>query len=135
MQLYNEQIFDLLATDGSNVAGAGARRVMIRWTRDAGVTLPDAQAPDCATSADALRHLANGGRRRATAETRANLRSSRSHAIFSLHLHVKRVDATSGSIVHTTRSSKLQFIDLAGSERFDAGAANARIKVRKCAMS
>jgi chromosome segregation ATPase len=65
---------------------------------------------------EALQILEDGVKRRATAETKQNLQSSRSHAIISFHLFLGEQPL-----------SNITFFDLAGSERFSLDEQNSAI--------
>ncbi|KDR08130.1 Kinesin-like protein KIF21A, partial [Zootermopsis nevadensis] len=90
---------------------------------------------------DALQCLRMGALSRTTASTQMNSQSSRSHAIFTLHIKqqwmvkVENVDdgdcvvATDPSSEFETLSAKFHFVDLAGSERLKrTGATGERAK-------
>ena len=64
--------------------------------------------------ADALKLLQRGGKQRRVAATRSNDVSSRSHAVFSVHIVSTSTDAADGAV---ERTSRLHLVDLAGSER------------------
>nr|CCD17440.1 unnamed protein product [Trypanosoma congolense IL3000] len=62
-------------------------------------------------------HLNVGMRERATAETRMNERSSRSHALLQLNITRVSVVREEGAVITNTRMCKVSLVDLAGSER------------------
>ncbi|KEG12296.1 putative kinesin [Trypanosoma grayi] len=64
-----------------------------------------------------MRQLIGGMRERATAETRMNEYSSRSHAILQLHITRVAVVREETAVVTKTRVCKVNMVDLAGSER------------------
>ncbi|RNF20245.1 putative kinesin [Trypanosoma cruzi] len=64
-----------------------------------------------------MKQLMSGLRERATAETRMNEYSSRSHAILQLHITRVAVVREEAAVVTKTRVCKVNMVDLAGSER------------------
>ncbi|XP_022940572.1 kinesin-like protein KIN-14F [Cucurbita moschata] len=108
IEIYNEQVRDLLVSDGSN------RRLDIRNNSQlSGLNVPDASWVPVTCTQDVL-HLMNiGHNNRAIGATALNERSSRSHSVLIVHLLGK--DLVSGSIIRGC----LHLVDLAGSERVD----------------
>ncbi|KAJ8426590.1 hypothetical protein Cgig2_018058 [Carnegiea gigantea] len=101
MEIYNEQVRDLLATDD------------IRNSSQNGINVPDANRLPVTTTADVI-HLMNlGFKNRAVCSTAMNDRSSRSHSCMTVHVQGK--DLTSGA----TLRGCMHLVDLAGSERVD----------------
>ncbi|KAL9398343.1 hypothetical protein Peur_007304 [Populus x canadensis] len=107
VEIYNEQVRDLLAEDST------ATKYQIRsCTGDNGLSLPDAKMHSVKSTADVLNLMKLGEANRVVSSTALNNRSSRSHSILTVHVHGKDV---SGSTLH----SCLHLVDLAGSERVD----------------
>ncbi|CAH8357907.1 unnamed protein product [Eruca vesicaria subsp. sativa] len=107
LEIYNEQVRDLLATNGQT------SRLEIRNSSADGINVPDATLVPVSTTSDVI-HLMNlGQKNRAVSSTAMNDRSSRSHSC--LTVHVQGRDLTSGA---TLRGS-MHLVDLAGSERVD----------------
>lgn len=77
----------------------------------AGVVLVGVKELEVSTVEEMAQALANGSQARATAATGMNHRSSRSHAIFTIHVERKGADPAD-----VTRA-KMHLVDLAGSER------------------
>ncbi|KXJ16022.1 Kinesin-like protein KIF21B [Exaiptasia diaphana] len=85
---------------------------------------------------DTLNCLQQGALSRTTASTNMNTHSSRSHAIFTLHVKQQRVVKTSENVTQGTNNyeyemltAKFNFVDLAGSERLKrTGATGDRAK-------
>jgi kinesin family protein 4/21/27 len=106
IEIHKEEIRDLLrpksavtlrdAPDGGGVALVGAREKEVR------------------TIEEMAKALRDGSNARATAATGMNDRSSRSHAIFTIH--VETVSAGADAPGDVTRA-KMHLVDLAGSER------------------
>ncbi|CAD6263421.1 unnamed protein product [Miscanthus lutarioriparius] len=102
IEIYNEQVRDLLMTDeirnNSHVNG---------------LNIPDANIVPVKCAQDVLDLMKVGQRNRAVGSTALNERSSRSHSVLTVHVQGKEV--ISGS----TLRGCLHLVDLAGSERVD----------------
>ncbi|KAK9735676.1 hypothetical protein RND81_04G219100 [Saponaria officinalis] len=107
MEIYNEQVRDLLVTDGSN------KRLEIRNSSQTGINVPDATRLPVSTTTDVINLMNLGHKNRAVCSTAMNDRSSRSHSCMMVHVQGK--DLTSG----TTLRGCMHLVDLAGSERVD----------------
>ncbi|KAJ8749567.1 hypothetical protein K2173_026216 [Erythroxylum novogranatense] len=107
IEIYNEQVRDLLVTDGSN------RRLEIRNSSQNGLNVPDANLVAVSSTSDVIDLMNVGQRNRAVGATALNDRSSRSHSC--LTVHVQGIDMTSGTILRGC----MHLVDLAGSERVD----------------
>ncbi|XP_038689595.1 kinesin-like protein KIN-14L [Tripterygium wilfordii] len=107
VEIYNEQVRDLLAEDSSTP------KLEIRsCTSDNGFSLPDATIHSVKSTTDVLNLMKLGEVNRVVSSTAMNNRSSRSHSV--LTVHVQGEDTSGGSI-----RSRLHLVDLAGSERVD----------------
>ncbi|NWS46056.1 KI18B protein, partial [Probosciger aterrimus] len=111
-EVYNEQIYDLLEPKGP---------LAIREDPERGVVVQGLSFHQPASAEQLLEMLANGNKNRTQHPTDANAASSRSHAIFQIH--VKQQDCI-GSLTRGLKVGKMSLIDLAGSER--ASVANTR---------
>ncbi|KAI6692370.1 hypothetical protein NL676_020080 [Syzygium grande] len=107
IEIYNEQVRDLLVTDGQN------KRVEIRNSSQNGINVPDANLVSVSSSADVLNLMNLGNCNRAVGATALNDRSSRSHSCLTVHVQGKVL--TSGTILRGC----MHLVDLAGSERVD----------------
>ncbi|XP_043921457.1 kinesin-like protein KIF15 [Protopterus annectens] len=105
IEIYNEQIFDLLDS-----ASPG---LLLREKLTKGVFVVGANEPVINSAAEAYQVLSVGWRNRRVASTSMNRESSRSHAVFTVT--IESVDSNGGIVNH--RSSQLNLVDLAGSER------------------
>lgn len=107
VELYGGACYDLL---GPRVrrGGGGDGRLPIKYMGQEVVVA--STTVQCRTADEVMRCLVSGNRRRATAATDANERSSRSHAL--LRLHVEKKD----TIRKNKTTALLQLVDLAGSE-------------------
>ncbi|RDB21393.1 Kinesin-like protein bimC [Hypsizygus marmoreus] len=141
IELYNEELRDLLANDLSAPMGTtqpmglavkdstkvvdnglkifddtNKRGVMIQGLEE--ITVKDSQA--------ALALLTKGSHRRQIAATKFNDHSSRSHSVFSITVHVKEPSLVGEDLL---KVGKLNLVDLAGSENIGrSGAENKRAR-------
>uniref|UniRef100_A0A663F1Y7 Kinesin family member 21B n=1 Tax=Aquila chrysaetos chrysaetos TaxID=223781 RepID=A0A663F1Y7_AQUCH len=135
LELYNEEILDLF--DSTRDPDARHRKSNIKIHEDAsgsiyttGVTSRLISSQD-----ELIQCLKQGALSRTTASTQMNVQSSRSHAIFTIHLCQMRV-CTRPELVRSqptteyeTLTAKFHFVDLAGSERLKrTGATGERAK-------
>ncbi|XP_073158493.1 kinesin-like protein KIN-14F isoform X2 [Henckelia pumila] len=108
IEIYNEQVRDLLVSDGSN------RRLDIRNNSQRnGLNVPDASLIPVKCTQDVLDLMKIGQKNRAVGATALNERSSRSHSILTVHVQGKEL------VSGTTLKGCLHLVDLAGSERVD----------------
>ena len=112
LEVYNEQLRDLLAKDSQKPKQPQLRGQDVQGCRVLKVTAP----ADVYTLLDVAR------KNRVVAETKYNEHSSRSHSVF--RLHIRGYNAKRGETV----TSILNLVDLAGSERLDAGCDKAERK-------
>ncbi|XP_034226094.1 kinesin-like protein KIN-14L isoform X2 [Prunus dulcis] len=107
VEIYNEQVRDLLAEDASTV------KLEIRsCPTDNGLSIPDATMHSVNSTTDVLNLMKFGEMNRMVSSTAINNRSSRSHSVLTIHVHGK--DTSGGTL-----RSCLHLVDLAGSERVD----------------
>ncbi|KAG6501514.1 hypothetical protein ZIOFF_041395 [Zingiber officinale] len=104
IEIYNEQVRDLLANDGS-------QKKYPFFPCD--LITPINNMHPVASTNDVLKQMQMGNSNRAVGATALNERSSRSHSIMTVH--VRGVDLKTGA---TLRGS-LHLVDLAGSERVE----------------
>ncbi|KAF8212191.1 kinesin 2 [Mycena galopus ATCC 62051] len=142
VELYNEELRDLLATDLSAPSGNTQPMGMgkdnsapkapegLKIFDDAskhGVFIQGLEEIAVKDSADALALLIKGSERRQIAATKFNDHSSRSHSVFSITVHVKEAGHVSGDDL--LKIGKLNLVDLAGSENIGrSGAENKRAR-------
>ncbi|CAJ1976096.1 unnamed protein product [Sphenostylis stenocarpa] len=101
LEIYNEQVRDLLATDE------------IRNSSHNGINVPDANLVPVSSTSDVLNLMNLGQKNRAVSATAMNDRSSRSHSC--LTVHVQGREFASGNSLRGC----IHLVDLAGSERVD----------------
>ncbi|XP_031828912.1 kinesin-like protein 3A isoform X2 [Nomia melanderi] len=106
MELYQEQLYDLLADKQRNQS--------IVDIRDDGknIKVSGVVEKEVVNAAEALQCLTQGSIGRVTGATAMNAQSSRSHAIFTICVHQQKQDDP-----HTATTAKFHLVDLAGSER------------------
>ncbi|KAL7112587.1 hypothetical protein ACP275_04G011500 [Erythranthe tilingii] len=107
IEIYNEQVRDLLVTDGI------CKRLEIRNSSQTGLSVPDASLVHVSSTSDVIDVMNIGQRNRSVGATALNDRSSRSHSC--LTVHVQGRDLTSGNVFRGC----MHLVDLAGSERVD----------------
>merc|ERR1712066_33629 len=120
MELYNEQIIDLLSNqDRSN------QNLRIQENEHGEMVIPGLSQVEVNSYSKTMEILGKGSTKRTTASTNMNSVSSRSHAIFTLYIECTKnvetgeTDPESGEKVldQVNIKSKFHFVDLAGSER------------------
>ena len=117
MEIYNERVYDLLsdANDALDVREDMTRGVHVEHLSSYTVT----------NAAEAMDLFTRGTERRKVASTTMNRHSSRSHALFVLHVKTEYIQ--DGKSI--TRNAAFTLVDLAGSERQKATeAAGERLK-------
>uniref|UniRef100_A0A673ISV7 Kinesin family member 21A n=1 Tax=Sinocyclocheilus rhinocerous TaxID=307959 RepID=A0A673ISV7_9TELE len=126
LELYNEEVLDLF--DSTRDMEARKQKSNIKIHEDARYW----QVPKIKVSYRMMQCLRLGALSRTTASTQMNVQSSRSHAIFTIHLCQVRVCASDnvGEMNEfETLTAKFHFVDLAGSERLKrTGATGDRAK-------
>ncbi|KAK9890310.1 hypothetical protein WA026_010413 [Henosepilachna vigintioctopunctata] len=126
MELYNEEVIDLF-NPGYN------REKVYKIHEDpcGGIQVKGVTFKNVVSANEALQFLRLGALSRTTASTQMNTQSSRSHAIFTLHIKQQRLVPSSDSNINEfeTFTAKFHFVDLAGSERLKrTGATGERAK-------
>ncbi|XP_047159134.1 kinesin-like protein KIN-14P [Vigna umbellata] len=108
IEIYNEQVRDLLTTDASKKTLG-----ILSNAQPNGLAVPDATMQPVKSPEDVIKLMDIGLKNRAKGSTAMNERSSRSHSVVSIH--VRGMDKKAGSSLH----GNLHLVDLAGSERVD----------------
>ncbi|KAJ3697159.1 hypothetical protein LUZ61_000864 [Rhynchospora tenuis] len=117
LEIYNEQIFDLLDPTSTNL--------QIREDLKKGVHVENLTEVTVSSARDAMQQLIQGAANRKVAATNMNRASSRSHSIFTCIIESKWEIQ---GIIHR-RFARLNLVDLAGSERQkSSGAEGERLK-------
>ncbi|XP_060219302.1 kinesin-like protein KIN-14I [Lycium barbarum] len=107
VEIYNEQVRDLLTADGVN------KKVEIRNSSQKGFNVPDANLVPVTSTSDVLNLMNLGHKNRAVSATAMNDRSSRSHSCLTVHVQGRNM--ASGAVLR----GSMHLVDLAGSERVD----------------
>ncbi|KAF3521735.1 hypothetical protein F2Q69_00051528 [Brassica cretica] len=102
VEIYNEQVLDLLSDDR-----------ILSTTSENGLAVPDASMYPVTSTLDVITLMDIGLENRSVGATAMNERSSRSHSIVTVHVRGK--DMKTGSVLY----GNLHLVDLAGSERVD----------------
>nr|XP_012314989.1 kinesin-like protein KIF14 isoform X2 [Aotus nancymaae] len=121
-EVYNEKIHDLLVCKGEN----GQRKQPLR-VREHPVYGPYVEALSMnvvSSYADIQSWLELGNKQRATAATGMNDKSSRSHSVFTLVMTQTKTEFVEGEEHDHRIMSRINLIDLAGSERCSAAHTN-----------
>ncbi|XP_020680529.1 kinesin-like protein KIN-14C [Dendrobium catenatum] len=108
IEIYNEQVRDLLSNDASQ-----KRHGIVSRSQASGLAIPDASMHSVDSTSDVLKLMQIGQANRAISATALNQSSSRSHSVVTVH--VRGSDLKAG----TTLFGSLHLIDLAGSERVE----------------
>ncbi|KAG7586952.1 Kinesin motor domain [Arabidopsis thaliana x Arabidopsis arenosa] len=108
VEIYNEQVLDLLSDDNSQ-----KKLGILSTTQQNGLAVPDASMYPVTSTSDVITLMDIGLQNRAVGSTALNERSSRSHSIVTVHVRGK--DLKTGSVLY----GNLHLVDLAGSERVD----------------
>ncbi|KAG1853753.1 P-loop containing nucleoside triphosphate hydrolase protein [Suillus subalutaceus] len=130
VELYNEELRDLLASELS--APAGSTQPMGKGgpaDNQAGLKIFDDTSKKeipVKDAADALALLTKGSHRRQIAATKFNDHSSRSHSVFAITIHIKETSSMGDDLL---KVGKFNLVDLAGSENIGrSGAENKRAR-------
>uniref|UniRef100_A0A8B9QCB9 Kinesin family member 21A n=1 Tax=Apteryx owenii TaxID=8824 RepID=A0A8B9QCB9_APTOW len=140
LELYNEEILDLFDTTRDIDAKNKKSNIKIHEDSTGGIYTVGVTTRTVNGESEMMQCLKLGALSRTTASTQMNVQSSRSHAIFTIHLCQTRVcpdNATDNRIISEssqmnefeTLTAKFHFVDLAGSERLKrTGATGERAK-------
>ncbi|KAI1728869.1 kinesin motor domain-containing protein [Ditylenchus destructor] len=110
VEMYNEQIFDLLSTSKS----AQQESLRIYDDNNKGVTIVGMEEITVKSRDEVYKILAKGAEKRRTASTLMNINSSRSHSVFTVNVMMREPGCMAGE--ELLRQGKLNLVDLAGSE-------------------
>ncbi|KAM7255154.1 hypothetical protein ACFE04_020395 [Oxalis oulophora] len=115
LELYNEEIADLLANDDYSKLNEDKQKKPISLMEDGKgcVIVRGLEEENVYSANDIYSLLERGSAKRRTADTLLNKRSSRSHSIFSITVHIKEATVGDEELI---KCGKLNLVDLAGSE-------------------
>ncbi|XVE61822.1 hypothetical protein DITRI_Ditri06bG0070100 [Diplodiscus trichospermus] len=122
LELYNEEITDLLAPEESPRYAEDKQRKPISLMEDGkGCVVVRGLEEEAVYSANEIYSLLErGAAKRRTADTLLNKRSSRSHSVFSITVHIKESTVGDEELI---KCGKLNLVDLAGSENISRSGA------------
>ncbi|KUF73773.1 Kinesin-II 95 kDa subunit [Phytophthora nicotianae] len=122
LEIYNEEIRDLLAPDPKN-------RLELKETVDAGVFVKDLTSRQVAAAAEIDAVMQQGKKNRSVGATLMNQTSSRSHSMFTITVEALSAAQSEANGKPHICVGKLNLVDLAGSERqAKTGATGDRMK-------
>ncbi|KAI4356104.1 hypothetical protein L6164_000151 [Bauhinia variegata] len=122
LELYNEEITDLLATEETSkfVDDKSKKPIALMEDGKGGVFVRGLEEEIVSTANEIYKILEKGSAKRRTAETLLNKQSSRSHSIFSITIHIKECTPEGEEMI---KCGKLNLVDLAGSENISRSGA------------
>lgn len=124
VELYNEELRDLLSVEQPKSLAAGGLRMYD--DKNKGVVLQGLEDIPMSDASHGLELLRRGSHKRQIAATNCNESSSRSHSVFTLTVHTKETTQKGEDVV---KVGKLNLVDLAGSENIGrSGAENKRAR-------
>ncbi|XP_064631070.1 kinesin-like protein KIF11-A [Lineus longissimus] len=123
LELYNEELFDLLS---SNEGDNCRMRIFDDANRKGSVVIQGLEEVVVHNKNEVYNILEKGAAKRQTASTLMNAQSSRSHSVFSVTIHTKENSIDGEELLKT---GKLNLVDLAGSENIGrSGAVDKRAR-------
>lgn len=122
LELYNEEITDLLAAEESSkfIDDKSKKPIALMEDGKGGVFVRGLEEEIVCTANEIYKILEKGSAKRRTAETLLNKQSSRSHSIFSITIHIKECTPEGEEMI---KCGKLNLVDLAGSENISRSGA------------
>ncbi|KAL0336869.1 UNVERIFIED_CONTAM: Kinesin-like protein KIN-5A [Sesamum calycinum] len=115
LELYNEEITDLLAVDkGLNSLYDEPKRSLLLMEDGKGAVFVRGLEEEMVSTADEIYAILDrGSAKKHTAETFLNKQSNRSHSMFSITIQIKQHKSDGSELI---KCGKLNLVDLAGSE-------------------
>ncbi|KAA8518861.1 hypothetical protein F0562_016365 [Nyssa sinensis] len=122
LELYNEEITDLLAPEDYSRTLEEKQKKPISLMEDGkGCVVVRGLEEEAVYSANEIYNLLErGAAKRRTADTLLNKRSSRSHSVFTITVHIKEATVGEEEVI---KCGKLNLVDLAGSENISRSGA------------
>ena len=109
-EIYNERVRDLLH---EGAGAADSQPLPVRYNPHEGFYVDGLKTIPCSSKAEVMSCFCRGFGKTRVASHDMNVRSNRSHCIFSIHVHITGTEAKPLQVAH----GKMCFVDLAGSER------------------
>lgn len=123
LELYNEELSDLLSSnDGAQI------RIYEDTKKKGSIIVQGLDEIPVRSPSDVFKQLEKGAEKRKMASTLMNAQSSRSHTIFSVHVHITEKSMDGEELV---KSGKLNLVDLAGSENISKAGNEKGIRTRE----
>ncbi|XP_036217551.2 kinesin-like protein Klp61F [Bactrocera oleae] len=123
LELYNEELCDLLSSDDSVKI-----RIFDDSTKKGSVIIQGLEEIPVHSKDDVYKLLEKGKERRKTATTLMNAQSSRSHTVFSILVHIRENGMDGEEML---KIGKLNLVDLAGSENVTKAGNEKGIRARE----
>lgn len=123
LELYNEELCDLLASEDSTKI-----RIFDDSNKKGSVIIQGLEEIPGHSKDDVYKLLEKGKERRKTASTLMNAQSSRSHAVFSILVHIKENGIDGEEML---KIGKLNLVDLEGSENVSKAGNEKGIRIRE----
>ncbi|XP_050227654.1 kinesin-like protein KIN-5C [Mercurialis annua] len=123
LELYNEEITDLLAPDEIskvNMEEKQKKQLPLMEDGKGGVLVRGLEEEIVTSANEIFTLLERGSAKRRTAETLLNKQSSRSHSLFTITIHIKEATPEGEELI---KCGKLNLVDLAGSENISRSGA------------
>ncbi|XP_021819053.1 kinesin-like protein KIN-5B [Prunus avium] len=122
LEIYNEEITDLLAPDDNPRTAEDRQRKSISLMEDGkGCVIVRGLEEEAVYNVNEIYTvLERGSAKRRTADTLLNKRSSRSHSVFSITVHIKEATVGDEELI---KCGKINLVDLAGSENISRSGA------------
>ncbi|CAL7948925.1 unnamed protein product [Xylocopa violacea] len=122
LELYNEELFDLLSPNDDGLK----LKLYEDTSRKGAIIIHGLEEVTIHNISEVYKVLQKGSQRRQIATTLINARSSRSHTVFSITVHMKETTTDGDDVLKT---GKLNLVDLAGSENVGrSGAVDKRVR-------
>uniref|UniRef100_A0A1U7WDR5 Kinesin-like protein n=1 Tax=Nicotiana sylvestris TaxID=4096 RepID=A0A1U7WDR5_NICSY len=121
-ELYNKEITNLLASEEPSKSSEERQKKHVSLMEDGKgcVVVRGLEEEAVYSATDIYNLLERGAARRRTTDTLLNKRSSRSHSVFTITIHVKEMTVGDEELI---KCGKLNLVDLAGSENISRSGA------------
>lgn len=123
LELYNEELSDLLSSND-----CAQIRIFEDTKKKGSVIVQGLEEIPVRSTADVFKQLEKGAEKRKMAATLMNAQSSRSHTVFTVHVHITEKSMDGEELV---KIGKLNLVDLAGSENISKAGNEKGIRTRE----